>query len=113
VTIAADGSLAPITAFHIMAGIVGHPWEGLDVYAYGGIEQAEAKFFDALGYGNPVFDNSGCRITTAAGFATNTSATCVANNRHLTDIKVGFWQDIYKGSVGRFVAGCRVRILET
>jgi hypothetical protein len=105
VTIAADGSLTPLTAFHVWAGIVVHPWEGLDVFAYGGIEQTEAKFFDTLGYGNPAFDNSGCTIATAASFAANTSATCVANTRRIMDMKVGFWQDIYKGPVGRFVAG--------
>ena len=67
--------------------------------------QAEASFFDALGYGNPVFDNRGCTITTAVSFATNTSATCVANLRRIIDIKVGVWQDIYKGPLGRFAAG--------
>jgi hypothetical protein len=112
VTIAADGSLTPLTAFHVWAGVVGHPWEGLDVFAYGGIEQTEAKFFDALGYGNPVFDNSGCTITTAASFATNTSATCVANTRRIMDMKVGFWQDMYKGPVGRFVAGAEYNYIK-
>jgi hypothetical protein len=82
------------------------------MFAYAGIEQAEANFFDALGYGNPAFDNSGCTITTAASFATNTSATCVANNRRITDIKVGFWQDLYKGSLGRFVAGLEYEYLK-
>jgi len=25
------------------------PWEGLQIYVYGGIEQAQAKYFDVLG----------------------------------------------------------------
>ena len=49
VTIATDGSLAPITALHALAGFVLHPAEGLDVYGYAGIERANAKFFDLLG----------------------------------------------------------------
>ena len=103
-TIAPDGSLTPITAFHVWTGIEVDR-KGLQLYAYGGIEQEGANYFDALGYGNPAFDNSGCKTPTAAGFVTSTSATCVANTRRLTDIKAGFWQDIYKGPVGRFVTG--------
>src|SRR5215831_15331829 len=107
VTIAADGALAPITALHVFGGVVVHPREGLDVYAYGGMEQARARFFDQLGYGNPVFDNSGCTITTASSFNTTTTSTCVANNRRLSEITVGFWQDLYKGHLGRFTLGAQ------
>ena len=55
-----------------MVGFVGHPWEGLDVYAYAGIEQADAKYFNSgatlFGYGNPGFSNAGCLITTPGTF---------------------------------------------
>jgi hypothetical protein len=113
VTIAPDGSLAPLTVLHTMVGLVGHPSENLDLYAYGGIEQANAKFFTAggtaFGYGNPLFDNSGCNITTAASFAAPAPATipasCIANNRRLTDGTVGFWYNLYKGSFGRVATG--------
>ena len=107
VTIAADGSLAPITALHVFGGIVVHPREGLDVYAYGGMEQARARFFDQLGYGNPAFDNSGCTVTTASSFNTTTTSTCVANNRRLSEVTVGFWQDLYKGYFGRVALGAQ------
>jgi hypothetical protein len=109
VTIAPDGSLAPLTIVQAMVGLIMHPWAGLDVYAYGGIEQVDAKFFNAggtaFGYGNPAFSNAGCTITTAASFANNSTPDCVANNRRLTDVTVGFWQDVYKGPLGRFVTG--------
>ena len=107
VTIAADGSLAPISALHVFGGIVVHPREGLDVYAYGGMEQARARFFDQLGYGNPAFDNSGCTVTTASSFNTTTTTTCVANNRRLSEVTVGFWQDLYKGYFGRVALGAQ------
>jgi hypothetical protein len=107
VTIAADGSLAPITALHVFGGVVVHPREGLDVYAYGGMEQARARFFDQLGYGNPAFDNSGCTVTTASSFSSGTIPTCVANNRRLAEVTVGFWQDLYKGYFGRVAAGAQ------
>src|SRR5262245_49711535 len=84
VTISANGALAPITALHSFAGFVWHPREGLDIYGYGGIEQADGKFFDNLGFGNPAFDNAGCTITTASSFSTGTTPTCIANDRRLT-----------------------------
>jgi hypothetical protein len=102
--IAPNGSLTPIAAFHVWAGIEVDR-KGLQLFAYGGIEQERANYFDALGYGNPAFDNSGCTTPTAASFVTSTSATCVANTRRLRDTKAGFWKDIYKGPVGRFAAG--------
>jgi hypothetical protein len=118
VTIAADGSLAPVTVLQTMVGLVGHPWESLDVYAYGGIEQAKANFFNGVGnnpgstpfgYGNPAFDNSGCNITTGASFAApapaTTPANCIANNRRLLDGTVGFWYNLYKGPLGRVATG--------
>jgi hypothetical protein len=112
VTIAADGSLAPITARHALVGLVLHPREGLDIYGYGGIEQANAKFFDKLGYGNPAFDNSGCTITTASSFSTGATPACVANNRRLTEVTVGFWQDLYKGHLGRVALGAQYEYLK-
>jgi len=107
VTIAADGSLAPITALHVFGGVLVHPREGLDVYGYAGIEQAHARFFDNLGYGNPAFDNSGCTITTASSFSTGTTPTCVADNRRLAELTVGLWQDLYKGHLGRITFGAQ------
>src|SRR5262249_31789582 len=111
VTIAADGSLAPITALHVFGGVVVHPREGLDVYAYGGIEQARARFFDQLDYANPAYDNSGCTVTTASSFNTTTTSTCIANNKQLSEVTVGFWQDLYKGRLGRFAFGAQYQYI--
>ena len=112
VTIAADGSLAPITALHALAGFVLHPTEGLDVYGYAGIERANAKFFDLLGYGNPGFDNAGCLVATASSFSTGATTSCVANNRRLSELTVGFWKDLYKGPAGRFALGAQYEYLK-
>jgi hypothetical protein len=112
VTIASDGSLTPITALHAFGGFVLHPREGLDIYGYGGIEEAHAKFFDNLGFGNPAFDNSGCTITTASSFSTGATPTCVANNKRLTEFTVGFWQDLYKGHLGRVTLGAQYEYLK-
>jgi hypothetical protein len=112
VTIAPDGSLTPLTAFHAWSGIQYYPWDGLVLYGYAGFEQTEASYFGTFGYGNPAFDNSGCMIPTAASFATGTSATCVANNRRLVDAKIGFWQDLYNGPYGRFLLGVELEYLK-
>jgi gas vesicle protein len=97
VTIGPYGSLVPLTAFHAWAGIQVYPWDGLTLYAYGGIEQNNASYFGTFGYGNPGYDNSGCMTPTAESFATGTSATCVADNKRLFDVKAGFWQNLYNG----------------
>ncbi len=111
VTIAADGSLAPITALHALLGFVLHPVQGLDIYAYAGMERANAKFFNAFCYGNPAFDNSGCTVTTALSFGGGTS-NCVANNRLLGELTVGFWHDLYKGHLGRVALGAQYEYLK-
>jgi type II secretory pathway pseudopilin PulG len=109
VTIGPDGGLTPLTATHAQVGLVAHPREGLDIYAYAGMEQIDSSFFNSgatpFGYGNPAFNNTGCTIITAATFGGATPATCIANNRRLTDFTVGFWQNVYKGPVGRVAVG--------
>jgi hypothetical protein len=112
VTIAPDGSLAPLTALHAWAGIQFYPWEGLTLYGYAGLEQNQASYFGTFGYGNPTFDNSGCLTPTAMTFATGTSATCVADNKRLVDAKIGFWQDLYKGPYGRFELGVELEYIK-
>jgi hypothetical protein len=112
VTIAPDGSLTPLTALHAWAGIQFYPWDGLTLYGYAGIEQNQASYFGTFGYGNPASDNSGCLTPTVASFATGTSATCVADNRRLVDAKIGFWQNLYKGPMGRFVFGVELEYIK-
>jgi hypothetical protein len=113
VTVAPDGSLAPITALQALVGVVAHPWEGLDVYAYAGMEQFEAKFFNAggvpFGYGNPNFDNAGCFLPSATSFAGGAAPLggCVANTRRIAEITTGFWQNIFKGDYGRVAVGAQ------
>jgi hypothetical protein len=114
VTIASDGSLAPLTGFSALAGLVAHPWDGLDVYGYAGIEQVNARSFNAadgtpFGYGNPNFNNTGCLLTSAGSFAGGPAPLggCVANTRRLIDITGGFWQNLFKGDYGRVAFGAQ------
>jgi hypothetical protein len=81
-----------------LVGLIGHPWSGNDLYLYGGWEHADrAGAHSTSGYGSPTLDVSGCGI--------EGGKTCQAETRDLKEITAGFWQDIYKGSYGRFVFG--------
>jgi hypothetical protein len=113
VVVAPDGSLSPIKAFHALGGVIVHPWAGLDIYGYAGIEQAQANFWSTVssgsikgltGFGVPTAINTGCNITTAASFTGGTS-NCAAINRSVSEVTIGFWQDLYKGNFGRVAGG--------
>ncbi len=111
VTVGPDGSLKPLTGLTAMVGLIGHPTEGLDVYAYGGLEQVDASFSNSgttlLGFGNPGFSNVGCTVTTPSSFSGTTPSNCIANNHRLEEVTVGFWQNLYKGDYGRVAAGAQ------
>ena len=109
VTIGPDGSLSPVTETTAMVGLIGHPWEGLDVYGYAGIEQVNGNSFNVgtslFGLGNPGFSNAGCTLVTPSSFNGSTPSNCIANNRRLEDVTAGFWQNVYKGQYGRVAVG--------
>jgi hypothetical protein len=121
VTIGSDGSLSPLTELTAMVGLVAHPWEGLDVYGYAGIEQVNRNSFNLpagspggalFGFGNPGFNNAGCTATTSVSFGTGAApANCIANNRRLSDVTAGFWQNLYKGPYGRLAVGAQWEII--
>jgi hypothetical protein len=75
-----------------------------------------ASFFNVgttlFGYGNPGFSNAGCTITTPFSFAGGTPADCIAKNRRLSDVTVGFWQNVYKGNYGRVAAGAQYEYIK-
>jgi hypothetical protein len=116
VTVGSDGSLQPLNTTTAMIGLIAHPWEGLDVYGYAGIEQVNSSFFNvgttAFGNGNPSFSNVGCTVLTSGSFSGVTPPNCVANNRRLEDVTVGFWQNVYKGQFGRVAVGAQYEYIK-
>ena len=116
VTVGSDGSLQPLNTTTAMIGLIAHPWEGLDVYGYAGIEQVNSSFFNvgttAFGYGNPSFSNVGCTVLTSGSFSGVNPPNCVANNRRLEDVTVGFWQNVYKGQFGRVAVGAQYEYIK-
>jgi len=114
VTIGPDGSLKPLQTLQVLLGIVVHPVEGLDIYGYAGQEQVQANFWTIGathgGYGNPLAVNNGCLNENLgsgpAGFNDPIAGfACTANVQRTQELTVGFWQNLYKGPVGRVALG--------
>lgn len=96
VTVKPSGILAPIPEVQALFGLIGHPTDGLDLYLYSGLEQ-EARTYVTFngkpyGYGNPLYNNSGCR--------TEGSTLCAANTHRVWQITGGLWYNLYKGNFG-------------
>jgi hypothetical protein len=111
VFVGANGQLQTITAIHGLVGAILHPWAGLDIYGYAGIEKEQSAVWSNLagtggvsGFGVPNLVNAGCYITTAASF-TGGASNCAAVNKLVSGATLGFWQDVYKGPMGRVATG--------
>jgi len=88
----------------VLAGLVGHPFKSVDVYAYGGMEDLlRSASFDvsgkAYGYGNPNFSVAGCD--------TEGASTCGANIKRVAQGTVGFWWRYLQGKYGTLQAGAQ------
>ncbi len=112
-------TLSPITEVEFLVGGVAHPWTGSDWYVYYGQEQTQRNAWTVGatqgGWGNLAFPESGCAaaglpVANFDGTAGSTnfngsSGTCTANVQRIQMITVGFWQDFYKGDLGRMRYG--------
>jgi hypothetical protein len=122
VTVRPNGTLAPIRGGSALGTLEWHPNNKLDVYIDYGIEYAFRTAYTyltnqavpatvAVGYGSPLFNNSGCENADAAGaagapFAPNTgNGTCSGNVRNIQEGTLGFWHKFYQGSRGRLQWG--------
>jgi hypothetical protein len=109
VAVKPSGVLVPIPGLQVLVGLVGHPTDYIDLYAYAGVDQASQTSFTAnglpFGYGNPLYNNTAClhEAASAAAAATN----CAANTSRVWQITGGFWWDVYKGDFGRLRVGAQ------
>ena len=77
------------------------------VYLYGGEEEASKKAWTitsgttttAYGYGNALYNNSGCDSLTGS------ATTCVANTKSVQQLAVGGWWKVYQGQIGNVQLG--------
>jgi hypothetical protein len=119
VSINADGTVHLIRNFAGL-GTLELKTKKLDVYSYGGVEyagravsfdplQASGKTDGQVGYGAPLFNNTGCYTELApavnTGFTPTSLANCTADTRALIEGTLGFWYRFYNGPRGRFQFG--------
>lgn len=128
VTVRPAGTLAPIRSAAWLGEIELHPSPKFDLYAYYGGEYAARTDFNVIngagatvpvGYGSPLFNNSGCSTETApTGSTANVSPTtpgavlnCAGDVRVVWEGTLGFWHNIYSGPKGRFRWGIQYSYL--
>jgi len=111
-----DASITEIGTYHLIRssqGLATLEWHGpkLDVYLNTGAEYASrTASWDpvtnkAVGYGSPLFSNSGCFTETGpvnnSGFIPGGLPSCTADTRVLIEGTAGFWYRFYNGPKGR------------
>jgi hypothetical protein len=118
VTARPDGTLAPIRSAAYLAELELHPSPKFDIFAYYGGEYAARTDFTyinadgfpvGVGYGSPLFNNSGCTVegfpsstaTNSAPTAPGSAGSCTGDVHQVIEGTLGFWHNIYQGSKGR------------
>jgi hypothetical protein len=113
-TVRPDGTLALLRQFQALGTLEFHASK-LDIYGNAGAEYAE-KYWQlnssgkAVGYGSPLFSNSGCSTelppgTTNNGFTPTSPGSCTGDTRNLIEGTLGFWYRFYNGPKGRLQWG--------
>ena len=126
-----DGTLALIRSAAWLGMVELHPNPKFDIYAYGGGEYAARTAYTfpnpaaagtgnpvPVGYGSPLFNNSGC---TTEGFPTasanssptapGSAGTCNGDVHNVIEGTLGFWHNMYQGSKGRLRWGIQYSYL--
>jgi uncharacterized coiled-coil protein SlyX len=113
VTVRPDGSLSMLKSFQSYGTLEFHS-KMFDWYFYGGGEFVGNSWSlnsagRPVGYGSPLFDNSGCNVeavpTAPTGFAPGSPARCIGQTRNLIEGTAGFWFKPYNGPKGRIQFG--------
>ncbi len=120
--IGSNGALTPVTALSFLVGAVAHPIEGSDLYAYYGEDKTYANSWNvggtAGGWGNANFVNNGCLNQNLTGGTLGTfntpiaGSTCTFDVQKAQEFTIGYWQDLYKGDMGRVRAGVQYEYIK-
>jgi hypothetical protein len=105
VTFSPDGRIQPIHESIILVGGVVHATKALDLWVYAGQERDDSAAYGAIGYGNPLFVNTGCEIEGSA-------LPCTGNTQTLKEISVGLWDKFYSGPWGQARFGLQYSHIE-
>jgi len=112
-TVRPDGTLALLHSYQGLGTLEFHHPK-FDVYFNGGSEyvsryQQLRGAGIPVGYGGPLFNNSGCLTETVPtggnGFSPGSPGACIADTRVLIEGTVGFYIKFYNGSKGRLQWG--------
>ncbi len=111
-TVRPDGQLAPLRNLVALGSLEMHPGKW-DLYYYFGGDYAQKNWAlnsagKPVGYGSPLFSNSGCNIETAPSsspYGPGALSNCTGDTRALTAHDVGFWYNFYRGPMGKLVYG--------
>jgi hypothetical protein len=108
-----DGTLALIRGGSALGTLELHPSSKLDLYFNYGLEYAYRTAYTfanvtsgatvPVGYGSPLFNNSGCETHEGVPGAVNAPAsngTCTGDLRNVQEGTIGFWHQVYKGPKG-------------
>lgn len=108
-TVRPDGTLALLTSHQALGTLEFHQPK-FDVYFTGGTEHVSRSWQlnskgAAVGYGSPLFNNSGC-LTEAVpaggnGFLPGVPSNCNGDTRNLIEYSAGFYIKFYNGPKGR------------
>ena len=108
-TIRQDGTLALLHSYHGLGTLEFH-YPQFDVYFNGGTEHV-SRYYQlrapgvAVGYGSPLFDNSGCESEAVPaggnGFLPGSPSRCNGDTRNLIEYTSGFFFKFYNGPKGR------------
>jgi hypothetical protein len=111
-TVRPDGQLAPLRNLSALASLEMHPGKWDLYYYYGGDYAGKNWTLNSagkpVGYGSPLFVNSGCATETAPSsspYGPGALANCTGDTRALTAHDAGFWYNFYRGSKGKLVYG--------
>src|SRR3974390_965977 len=121
VTLNPYSAIVPINAYQFLLTLEYHSpkW---DFYGYGGQENDGRTAFlnakgAAVGYGSPLFNNTGCGIellpssALTAGFSPSSPGNCNGDTKDLWEGTMGFWYKPYNGPKGRLQLGLQYSYL--
>ncbi|HYK40444.1 MAG TPA: hypothetical protein VEU98_10465 [Candidatus Eremiobacteraceae bacterium] len=127
-----DGSISLIHSYAWLGSAEAHPNAKIDLYAYFGGEYGGRTAYNftnglgnpvPVGYGNPLFNNSGCSTETfpvpsGTGIGQPSSPTapgavggCAGDVKQVLEGTLGFWHKIYNGPKGRLQWGVQYSYL--
>lgn len=121
-TVRPDGVLKLLRSYQALGTLEYHAPK-IDIYLNGGGEYAARAWFlnsagKGVGYGSPLFANTGCFTetppgtptagqfpTSSTGFLPGGLASCTGDTRVLIEGTIGFWYKLYNGPKGRVQVG--------